>query len=157
MKEEAREHLPAILNVIFAAVVSVVSLLPWGHFAMRMETAKQIGLILVLIGMGLILWAIVHIRRGFYGTILPVTDELVTSGPYHFVRHPAYLGMTIALAGIAVALASAAGLACVVFLFVPSAIWRARREDAALRAKFGAAWETYAARGKRKSDGPDVP
>lgn len=148
MNESARERLPAVLNVIWAAAACGLSFLPWGRLPVRAAVAQRAGFALILLGMGLILWAVAHLKKGFYGSIRPRTDALVTTGPYRFVRHPAYVGMALALAGIAVAMASAIGLACVVLLFVPSLVWRARCEDRALQAKFGAAWERYAAGAK---------
>jgi protein-S-isoprenylcysteine O-methyltransferase Ste14 len=64
-----------------------------------------LGLVLFALGLGFAVWARVHIGRN-WGT--PMTQknepELVTSGPYHLVRHPIYSGVLIASAGTAVAL-----------------------------------------------------
>ncbi len=69
---------------------------------------------------------------------------LVTNGPYRFVRHPVYLGLTVAILGIPVSLESWAGLVAVFVLFLPTEIYRARLEDRALALKFGEEWESYA-------------
>ena len=64
-----------------------------------------IGLVLFALGLGFAIWARVHIGRN-WGT--PMTQknepELVTSGPYHLVRHPIYSGILVAGVGTAVAL-----------------------------------------------------
>ena len=64
-----------------------------------------LGLVLFAFGLGFAIWARVHIGRN-WGT--PMTQkqdpELVTSGPYHLVRHPIYSGILVAGAGTAVAL-----------------------------------------------------
>lgn len=73
-------------------------------------------------------------------------DVLIKTGPYRFVRHPVYLGMTIALTGIPVAMRSCYGLIGVFLLFLPSEIYRAKLEEKALKGKFGSEWEAYAAR-----------
>ena len=63
------------------------------------------GLVLFAFGLGFAIWARVHIGRN-WGT--PMTQkeepELVTSGPYHLVRHPIYAGVLVAGVGTAVAL-----------------------------------------------------
>ncbi len=66
------------------------------------------------------------------------------SGPYRFVRHPVYLGMTVALAGVAISVRSWPGLIAVLGLFLPSEIYRAKLEEEALRKTHGAEWEAYA-------------
>ena len=66
---------------------------------------EGIGLALLFVGLGFAVWARVHIGRN-WGT--PMTKknepELVTSGPYHLVRHPIYSGILLAGIGTAVAL-----------------------------------------------------
>ena len=64
-----------------------------------------LGLVLFAVGLGFAIWARIHIGRNWGG---PMTQkdhpELVTSGPYHLVRHPIYSGILVAGAGTAVAL-----------------------------------------------------
>jgi protein-S-isoprenylcysteine O-methyltransferase Ste14 len=64
-----------------------------------------LGIILFVLGVGLVIWARAHIGRN-WGT--PMTrmesPELITSGPYHLVRHPIYTGILLAGTGAAVAL-----------------------------------------------------
>ena len=64
-----------------------------------------IGLVLFALGLGFAIWARVHIGRN-WGTPMTQKDEpeLVTSGPYHLVRHPIYSGILVAGVGTAVAL-----------------------------------------------------
>jgi protein-S-isoprenylcysteine O-methyltransferase Ste14 len=64
-----------------------------------------VGLSLFALGLGFAIWARLHIGRNWG---IPMTQkdepELVTSGPYHLVRHPIYSGILVAGAGTAVAL-----------------------------------------------------
>jgi protein-S-isoprenylcysteine O-methyltransferase Ste14 len=64
-----------------------------------------LGLALFALGLGFAIWARLHIGRN-WGT--PMTQkedpELVTSGPYHLVRHPIYSGILTAGIGTAIAL-----------------------------------------------------
>jgi protein-S-isoprenylcysteine O-methyltransferase Ste14 len=64
-----------------------------------------VGIVLFALGLGFAVWARLHIGRN-WGT--PMTQkeepELVTSGPYHLVRHPIYSGILVAGVGTAVAL-----------------------------------------------------
>ena len=72
--------------------------------------------------------------------------ELVQSGPFAQVRHPIYsalLGLLLAT-GLALSTAWLTALAALVYL--AGTYWRASREEALLRAHFGAAYEDYARR-----------
>ncbi|MDG3014430.1 isoprenylcysteine carboxylmethyltransferase family protein [Speluncibacter jeojiensis] len=65
-----------------------------------------IGLALVVCGLAFAVWARVHIGRN-WGPPMTVKlsgHELITSGPYRFVRNPIYSGILLALLGTAVAL-----------------------------------------------------
>jgi protein-S-isoprenylcysteine O-methyltransferase Ste14 len=64
-----------------------------------------LGLVLFALGLGFAIWARLHIGRN-WGTPMTQKDEpeLVTSGPYHLVRHPIYSGILAACVGTAVAL-----------------------------------------------------
>ena len=81
-----------------------------------------IGLVLLALGLGFAIWARTHIGRNWG---MPMTQkdepELVTSGPYHLVRHPIYSGILAAGVGTAVALSwlwlTAVALAGFYFLY----------------------------------------
>ncbi len=81
-----------------------------------------LGLVVFGLGLGFAIWARVHIGRK-WGTPMTRKDEpeLVTSGPYHLVRHPIYSGILVASIGTAVALSwlwlIAVGLAGVYLLY----------------------------------------
>jgi protein-S-isoprenylcysteine O-methyltransferase Ste14 len=64
-----------------------------------------LGLALFAVGLGFAIWARLHIGRN-WGTPMTQKDdpELVTSGPYHLVRHPIYSGVLVAGVGTAIAL-----------------------------------------------------
>ena len=81
-----------------------------------------IGLVLFALGLTFAIWARIHIGRNWG---MPMTQkaepELVTSGPYHLVRHPIYSGILAAGVGTAVALSwlwlTAVALAGAYFLY----------------------------------------
>ena len=67
-----------------------------GHGVHSDPLRAAIGLVLFALGLGFAIWARLHIGRN-WGT--PMTQknepELVTSGPYRFVRHPIYSGILL--------------------------------------------------------------
>ncbi len=83
--------------------------------------------------------------------ILPhrAADRLITSGPFRLSRNPIYLGNTIALAAMGFAFSNfwyTMAAAVMAVLLDRLAI---RREEAHLTARFGRAWQEYAAQTPR--------
>ena len=65
---------------------------------------KAVGLTLWILGIALAVWARVYIG-GNWGTPMSRKEnpDLITTGPYRFVRHPIYSGIILAMFGTAVA------------------------------------------------------
>jgi len=84
--------------------------------------------------------------RGAAAGHLRKHEALATGGPYAYTRNPLYFGSVVLGAGFLVAgrsLAAAAVVAAYLLLFYPAVM---RREEQELRARYGAAFEDYAAR-----------
>src|SRR5262245_54676241 len=112
-----------IRAVIVVAAVLLVRLGAFrGHGLNTDPWRAGIGLVLFALGLGFAIWARIHIGRN-WGTPMTQKDEpeLVTSGPYHLVRHPIYSGILVASIGTAVALSwlwlTAVALAGIYFLY----------------------------------------
>jgi protein-S-isoprenylcysteine O-methyltransferase Ste14 len=75
-----------------------------------------IGAVLFVCGIALCVWARIYLGRNWG---MPMTQrvepELVTTGPYQFVRHPIYSGLLLAVVGTALA-TNFLGLAIAVIL-----------------------------------------
>lgn len=145
MNQNKNEFLPSILNVVTGIGVLLISFFVEIRVPISTEVAKCLGLFIVSVGIALVIWSAMYIKGAFLGEIEPKLDVLVQNGPYGFVRHPVYLGMTIAFTGIPIALRSWLGLIGVFLLFLPSEIYRAKLEEKALKSKFGSEWEDYTA------------
>jgi protein-S-isoprenylcysteine O-methyltransferase Ste14 len=77
-----------------------------GHHAIVSSPMLQaIGMVLFLMGLGLAVWARVHLGRN-WGTPMSekVDAELVTTGPYRYIRNPIYSGLILAAIGTSVAI-----------------------------------------------------
>jgi protein-S-isoprenylcysteine O-methyltransferase Ste14 len=75
--------------------------------------------------------------------------ELVTWGPFAYVRHPIYSALFLWMLAMAVALGHYWGLILGVPLYWLGTILRIREEERLLRAQFGPDYEGYAKRVKR--------
>jgi len=75
-----------------------------GSLAVHSPVVRVLGWILFVSGLGLAVWARIYLGRN-WGMPMTKKDEpeLVTSGPYRFVRHPIYFGLLLALLGTAMA------------------------------------------------------
>jgi protein-S-isoprenylcysteine O-methyltransferase Ste14 len=112
-----------IRAVILVAAILLIRLGAFrGHDLNTSPWRAGLGLVLFGLGLGFAIWARVHIG-GNWGVPMTQKDqpELVTSGPYHLVRHPIYSGVLAAGVGTAVALSwlwlIAVGLAGIYFLY----------------------------------------
>ena len=109
--------------VIVAAAILLVRVGAFrGHGIHTDPWRAAVGLALFGLGLGLAIWARVHLGRN-WGTPMTQKDEpeLVTSGPYGLVRHPIYSGILVAGIGTAVGLSwlwlAAVGLAAIYFVY----------------------------------------
>lgn len=97
------------LRIRALIVVIVVILVRFGVFRGHGLNADPwraaVGIAPFALGLGFAIWARVHTGRS-WGTPMTQKDEpeLVTSGPYHLVRHPIYSGVLVAGLGTAFAL-----------------------------------------------------
>lgn len=69
--------------------------------------------------------------------------EFVRSGPFRFVRHPAYFSMILELAALALICNALWTLTIVPLVFIPALFLRIRIEEGALIEKFGPAYVEY--------------
>ncbi len=97
------------LRIRVAILVVVVLLVRLGAFRGHGVNTDPwrggLGLVLFALGLGFAIWARVHIGRNWGSPMTQKEEpELVTSGPYHYVRHPIYSGILVAGVGTAVAL-----------------------------------------------------
>jgi protein-S-isoprenylcysteine O-methyltransferase Ste14 len=136
-----------------AALILVVIFLlrgHWGggwHYALPGPALAVAGLVLWAAGLGLAVWARLYIGRNWG---MPMTKreqpDLVTTGPYRFIRHPIYSGIILGAVGTALAttLFGLIAVAVIAGFFVFSA----SREERFLAAEFPDAYPPYKARTK---------
>jgi protein-S-isoprenylcysteine O-methyltransferase Ste14 len=103
-----------------------------------------LGLLLLIIGSALRLWAIHQAGESFTPHLkVEVKQKIVITGPYAYMRHPSYLGTFFSYLGIAILFSSVlASIALVVFV-VPALIWRIIKEEKLLASHFNEAWKKY--------------
>lgn len=105
---------------------------------------KMTGLIVTVIGLTFFIWAR-KVLGTYYSGHVSVQNEqsLVQCGPYHYVRHPAYLGFLLVGLGISLGYLSLVGLASIPILLLPGLLYRINVEDKQLDRQFGIEFREY--------------
>jgi protein-S-isoprenylcysteine O-methyltransferase Ste14 len=104
----------------------------------------------LVVALALFAWAIVTITRA--GSNVPTntpTISIVDTGPYRFTRNPIYLGMMLALVGLAIAFDSLWPLVTLVPFALVIRYGVVAREEAYLERMFGEVYRRYRARVRR--------
>jgi protein-S-isoprenylcysteine O-methyltransferase Ste14 len=139
----------AIRFCILVLVVIALSSAPLRH-GVRLAQAYQashalitaIGIVVVALGLALAFWARIQLGRN-WGTPMSRREdpELITGGPYAYVRHPIYSGITLAMIGSTIGHSIAWALPLV--LFGAYFIYSARREEEFLCQRFPQSYPAY--------------
>ena len=112
--------------------------------------AGWLGGAVCVAALALFAWAIATITRA--GSNVPTnrpTISIVDTGPYRFTRNPIYLGMMLALVGLAIAFDSLWPLVTLVPFALVIRYGVVAREEAYLERKFGEVYHHYRARVRR--------
>jgi protein-S-isoprenylcysteine O-methyltransferase Ste14 len=108
------------------------------------------GIAFILIGAVLRWWAIITLGRYFtFDVAVRPIQQVVQSGPYRFVRHPAYSGTLLTVLGVGLALANWASLAAALAGGLIGHLYRVRVEERALKEALGQPYVDYMRHTKR--------
>src|SRR5262245_21534985 len=151
VKEETQGHLLQSFSILFAIVVSfLLPCLPIFHFlsfAPVNPVSSSIGVILCVSGMAVLVWARQTLGRNWSQTVAAKKEpELVTSGPYRYVRHPMYFGGFIAAIGSAIVCGG--GWIFLIVILGSLFLWRVVAEDKLMAQQFPNEYAGYKKRTK---------
>lgn len=110
------------------------------HFA----TIFVSGIVLVWAGILFRFWSIQTLGR-LFSTSLVIQErhELITSGPYKYLRNPSYTGALVTFVGIGLGIGNWLSLAVLLLATLITYVFRIRVEERMLAAAFGGAFEDY--------------
>ena len=109
-KRAAQSRMGQFVGLRLATFVIVYLIIRFGvvkghHAIVSSPVLQGIGLVLLLMGLGLAVWARVHLGRNWGTPMSEKMDaELVTTGPYQYIRNPIYSGIILAAVGTSVAI-----------------------------------------------------
>jgi protein-S-isoprenylcysteine O-methyltransferase len=147
-----RASLSLLWLVILASVAAGVAaayLVPQAH-SMWLARVYPLGVAIFAAGLVLRWWAIVRLGRFFTVDVaIAVDHRVVDTGPYRWVRHPAYLGVLLAFFGLGICIGNWVSLAVLTLPILGAFLRRIAVEEAALTAALGEDYRAYARRTRR--------
>ena len=115
-----------------------------------LQALRWTGLGLFAAGLLLRWYAIAYLGRLFtYDVAIAADHRVVDTGPYRFVRHPAYTGSLLTFLGVGVYGGNALSLPVLVVPIALAFLHRIAIEEAALETALGSRYVDYEARTKR--------
>lgn len=115
----------------------------WAQMALP-AWLRGAGVALGLLTIGGAWWVLTSIGRNISETVLTKSDhELITHGPYRWVRHPLYTNGLLLLTALGLMAANAFMLTMVVVCGVAIAVLVVPKEEAELIHRFGDAYRQY--------------
>jgi len=124
--------------------------LDYGHWhlvpALEQPVLQTLGLVFAALGSAGLIWTDRWLSRHFASGA--AAGQMMTDGPYRFVRHPRYASILLIGLGTPLAFASILGWPLVLVLLV-AIRHRIEREEPHLRELFGSAYAAYARRTAR--------
>ncbi|MDG6898308.1 MAG: isoprenylcysteine carboxylmethyltransferase family protein [Nitrososphaerota archaeon] len=128
--------------IAFAFAGASVGILPAYFF--------YVGIALMIMGILVREWAVATLK-GYFSYRVRVREDhrIVESGPYRFVRHPAYSGSILLVLGIGVAVRSWVGVLVLTVAFGLAYGYRIRVEESLLLEELGEEYSNYMKRTKR--------
>jgi protein-S-isoprenylcysteine O-methyltransferase Ste14 len=151
-KRNAKGHVKQFFGVrIIVIIILLIIIHPFTrsqdkvknyYIATNNEVVLAVGFIIFLSGLALALWARLYLGKNWG---MPMTlkqePELVTNGPYKYIRHPIYAGILLAAFGSALA-SSAYWLLFIVFAG-SYFIYSARIEEKNMLKEFPKVYSSY--------------
>lgn len=141
-----------VLPIFFAFLIQKHLVLAngFGSLAALFPLLGYLGCLVLAFGITIRLVAVATLRRQFTIKVsILEKHEIVVTGIYGILRHPAYLGHLASLLGMALILGNWVGLLALVVLPLGGILYRIHVEERALLRHFGAAYQEYAGRTKR--------
>lgn len=148
---ETQGHLGQSFGLLAAIIASFLlprlSIFRFLNFAPVNPGLSTIGIFLCVAGMAFLVWARQSLGKNWSQTVAAkVGHELVTTGPYRYVRHPMYAGGLLASLGSALV----RGGAWVFLLVILGSLflWRVGAEDKLMARQFPNEFPAYKKRRK---------
>ena len=146
---EVRDDRTALLYLTWLPVGLItvafgLSVAGWGAWPAQWPVFV-LGIVVLGLGVGGRWWSHRTLGRFHQAVVTIQADhQLITDGPYRWVRHPMYAASALGILGVGLAFGTGPGLILVVGGTMPAIIRRIQVEERALSEALGTAFEDYA-------------
>jgi protein-S-isoprenylcysteine O-methyltransferase Ste14 len=142
--DQASTRFLSLAVAISIILVIVANALNYFQLGVVVDVIGWIGIIVMLCGITLRVWAFQMLGR-FYTRTLRISEgqRVVQEGPYKYVRHPGYLGVILLWVGAGLATVNWIVAALVTLVFVMAYRYRINAEERMLLASFGEQYAAY--------------
>ncbi len=132
------------LNFLLAGLFQAAAI-TWHRTALFL-----LGVTLILLGVALRWYSIWTLGYYFTRDVAVSADQkVVQTGPYRYIRHPAYSGTFLTMLGVGLAMTNWASLVALLMFVLPGHMYRVRVEEKALSQTIGQPYVEYMHRTKR--------
>ncbi len=133
---------PLVIGITLA--VNAPAVLPAWDIRFHFPIFFALGIALIWAGLLFRAWAI-HALGNLFSTDLVVQEhhQLITRGPYRYIRNPSYTGGLSTFIGIGLGIGNLAGLVILLGMGLLLYVRRIRLEDAMLQQAFGQTYAEY--------------
>lgn len=138
-----------IFCIVAASLLSMsgIGTVPTGRYYPRIAL---FGLALIVAGLAIRWTAILTLRKYFTVDVSIASDhQLVVSGIYRFIRHPAYSGCILSFLGLSFLFSNWISMVVVFVPITAAFLYRISVEESVLLSFFGDKYNEYSARTKR--------
>lgn len=136
-------YLCLIFGVLESLILRMPEALEWTWFS-------SIALGVALAGTLLRAWAVAHLGRFFTWHVrVQSGQQVISTGPYGLVRHPAYTGAWLLYVGVLLGISATIGATLMGVFLLFGFVRRMRYEESLMRETFGDAYAAYCRRVKR--------
>lgn len=133
-----------VIAITIFAAISLSIYLRMKNIGTLTGLFQWLGLLLMVAGCIFRQWALIHLGRFFSRTVqIESGHKVITTGPYRWIRHPAYTGMLGVYTGAIMALGTWLGTFLTFVIVTIGLLYRIRVEEQTLISTFGDEYRFY--------------
>ena len=132
------------LNFTAILIGNILRPVSFFHIPLKSNMLVILGTIIILAGLIFRIWAIRVLGKFFEPTVVIKPNQpIIKTGPYKYIRHPAYAGGYLSFIGCGVALGNWIGLILIMILVFIGFFYRIKQEEKILVDGFGEEYRSY--------------